>query len=138
MSMWILGDCHGDFSHVVEHFTRAYESGRRPTLVFLGDLECSQLLEHELSEIRCYADDDVWFIPGNHDTDSNQSWNALKTSRWSGNNLHGKVKKVGDWQVAGLGGVFRSSIWSPPSEPKFDSYKAFRKDLISRGNPPGQ
>lgn len=140
MSMWVVGDCHGDWSHLVENYTHACESGayatgRRPTILFLGDLECSQALEHELSEIRCYVEDDVWFIPGNHDTDSNQAWNALASSRWSDNNLHGKVKRVGGWQVAGLGGVFRSSIWLPPSEPKFDSYKAFRKDLISRRPP---
>ena len=42
------------------------------------------------------------------------------------------VEKVGGWQVAGLGGVFRSSIWAPPEKPKFDSYKELRKDLISR------
>lgn len=134
MSMWICGDCHGSFSHVLEAVCEMAPS-RISTLVFLGDMECAQLLEQELSEIRCYVDDDVWFIPGNHDTDSNRSWNALAASRWSENNLHGKVKNVGGWEVAGLGGVFRSSIWAPPSEPKFESYKAFRKDLISRRPP---
>ena len=133
MSIWLCGDVHGCMDSVIEAYTHAYECGRRPkAVIFLGDLECSQALEHELSEIRCYVDDDVWFIPGNHDTDSNQSWNSLAASRWSDNNLHGKVKKVGGWQVAGLGGVFRSSIWAPPEKPKFDSYKEFRKDLISR------
>lgn len=134
MSIWIVGDVHGSFDHLIEAFSHAHDQGRTPTLAFLGDLDCGQLLEKELSEIRGYTDD-VWFIPGNHDTDSNLAWNALATSCWSENNLHGKVKKVGGWQVAGLGGVFRSSIWSPPSEPKFESYKAFRKDLISRRPP---
>lgn len=134
MSVWLVGDCHGSFSHVLEAVSQMAPS-RIPTLLFLGDLECSMPLEHELSEIRCYVEDDVWFIHGNHDTDSNQAWNALAASRWSDNNLHGKVKNVGGWQVAGLGGVFRSSIWAPPAEPKFDSYKAFRKELISRRPP---
>lgn len=134
MSIWMVGDCHGSFSHVLEAVGQIAPS-RISTLVFLGDLDCSQALEHELSEIRCYVEDDVWFIPGNHDTDSNQAWNALAASCWSDNNLHGKVKRVGGWQVAGLGGVFRSSIWAPPAEAKFDSYKAFRKDLISRRPP---
>ena len=38
-------------------------------------------------------------------------------------NLHGRVVEIGGFRVAGLGGVFRESIWAPPLEPAFGSAK---------------
>ena len=45
------------------------------------------------------------------------------------------MAQVGSWQVAGLGGVFRRRIWSPPEDPTFPSYEAWRSDLIARRPP---
>lgn len=131
--LWLCGDTHGCFDHVVEHFLNARRGGITPHLVFLGDMECAQAFDLELQEIREVAD--VWFIHGNHDTDTNQAWNALASSAWADKNLHGYVEEISGRLVAGLGGVFRSSIWAPPAPPVFASYQAFRRDLLTRRPP---
>jgi len=131
--LWLCGDTHGCFDHVVEHFLKARRDGVTPHLVFLGDMECAKAFDLELQEIRELAD--VWFIHGNHDTDTNQAWNALTSSAWAHKNLHGQVGGIGGWSVAGLGGVFRASIWAPPKPPVFASYQEFRRDLMARRPP---
>ena len=50
-------------------------------------------------------------------------------------NLHCRVAQVGSWRVAGLGGIFRRRIWSPPEDPTFPSYEAWRADLLDRRPP---
>lgn len=66
---------------------------------------------------RKYAPTRVWFIQGNHDTDSDHDkrFGASLAHR----NLHGRVVEVAGFQVAGLGGAFRESLWAPPLEPAF-------------------
>lgn len=131
--LWLLGDTHGCFDHVIEHFLKARSDGITPHLVFLGDMECTQSFDLELQEIREIAD--VWFIHGNHDTDTHEAWDALASSALAHKNLHGQVGDVGGWTVAGLGGVFRASIWAPPEQPVFTSYQEFRRDLMARRPP---
>ena len=131
--IWFLGDNHGNFAHVIEQFQAAREQGVTPHVVFLGDLECQQPLALELKEI--IGDADVWYIPGNHDTDSMQAWEHLATGELASRNLHGQIRDVGGRSIAGLGGVFRSLVWAPPAAPNFDSYDDFRRKLKAKRPP---
>lgn len=62
--IFFCGDTHGNFDHVIE----AVYDHQPDAVVLLGDLQAQQPLEVELSDILDKTD--VWFIHGNHDTDS--------------------------------------------------------------------
>jgi hypothetical protein len=131
---WFCGDTHGSFRHVVEHVLEAKRDDRLPqAIVFLGDLDCGQPLHVELEEIAGLTE--VFWIPGNHDSDDNTAWNNLVCSDLAHGNLHCRIGQIGSSRVAGLGGVFRKKIWSPPEEPRFANYEAWRSDLIARRPP---
>lgn len=55
----------------------------------------------------------VWWIPGNHDTDTEAFYDNVFMSELADRNLHGKVVDIAGVRIAGLGGVFRGRIWSP-------------------------
>ena len=132
--IWFAGDTHGSFRHVVEHVLEANRDDRLPqAIVFLGDLDCGQPLHVELEEIAGLTE--VFWIPGNHDSDDNTAWNNLFASEPSEANLHCRVADVAGFRIAGLGGVFRRRIWSPPDPPAFQTYDAWRSDRIARRPP---
>ena len=111
--IWFLGDTHGSFRHVVEHVLEAKRDDRLPqAIVFLGDQDCTRPLHVELEEIAGLTE--IFWIPGNHDSDDNAAWNNLFASEPSEANLHCRVADVAGFRIAGLGGVFRRRIWSPP------------------------
>ena len=136
--IWMLGDVHGHFDHVLET-VRA--SGERPAaVIFLGDLQCPAPFSDCVKDIEA-AGITCWAIPGNHDTDSEQACqNLFDDTLFQARNLHGRVVEIAGLRVAGLGGVFRGEIWYPrPSanaeavaEPRFRSYGAFQDDLQER------
>ncbi len=64
---------------------------------------------------------DVWWILGNHDTDSDPDHDNLFGAELAHRNLHGRVVEIAGVRVAGLGGIFRESIWSPLLEPAYRS-----------------
>lgn len=75
-------------------------------------------LAQELSEIA----DRVWFIHGNHDTDSERDFAHVFEGGLEHRNLHGRVMVLPDGtRVAGLGGVFRETVWHPPQAPRFET-----------------
>lgn len=128
--IWILGDNHGHFDHVMQ---AVKTTGEHPAaVIFLGDLECpvpfSQCVaEIEAAGIRCYA------IPGNHDTDRSEFYvNLWGDPLFQSRNLHGRVVEIGGVRVAELGGVFRSRVWYPDgdglAEPVIECWGAFVKD----------
>jgi predicted phosphodiesterase len=129
--IWILGDVHGFFYHVIEHVQLAAKRGSPPdAIIFLGDLDCSQALHQVLSEIRDLTD--IWFIHGNHDTDDKWRWNYLAKSELADKNLHGRVVEIAGLRVAGLGGVFRpKTIWAPdkPDGVVHKNYDSFVRSL---------
>lgn len=132
--LWFCGDTHGSLKHIVEHALAAHATGQGPAaIILLGDIDAPRPLHLELDAIRSLAE--IYWIPGNHDSDDNASWNNLVASELSNASLHCRVAQVGSWQVAGLGGIFRRRIWSPPEDPTFPSYEAWRSDLISRRPP---
>lgn len=111
------GDPHGEFRHIV----RIVEERRPLAVVLLGDLQAMRPLHEELAAIR----DKVWFIHGNHDTDSKEDFENLFDSELAERNLHGRVVTLSDGRrIAGLGGVFRETVWYPPAAARFDSPEA--------------
>ena len=106
--IYFFGDTHGHFGHVHE----AVLKNRPAAVVFLGDLQPRRSLEVELAPILELTE--VWFIHGNHDTDSDGDYDNLFNSALAGRNLHGRVVEVSGVRVAGLGGIFRSKVWAPP------------------------
>ncbi len=132
--IWFCGDTHGSLEHVVEHVINAHASGQAPAaIILLGDIDAPRPLHLELESISKLTG--IFWIPGNHDSDDNWSWNNLVSSELGPANLHCRVTEIGPWRVAGLGGVFRKKIWTPPNEPRFASYDAWRSDLIARRPP---
>lgn len=114
--IFFCGDTHGNFAHVIEAVRRY----RPAAIVFLGDLQPQRPLEQELQKILDLTE--IWWIHGNHDTDSQADHDNLFLSALADRNLHGRVMKIAGARIAGLGGVFRSEIWYPPDAAKFDTY----------------
>lgn len=114
--IFFCGDVHGNFKHVIEAVRRY----RPAAIVFLGDLQPLRPLEQELQKILDLTE--IWWIHGNHDTDSPADHDNLFLSALADRNLHGRVMEIAGTRIAGLGGVFRSEIWYPPDSAKFDTY----------------
>lgn len=113
------GDPHGRFRHVVEAADRTKASA----VVLLGDMEPERPLHEELESIL----DRVWWIPGNHDADSDELWTRVWGSKLKDRNVHGKVVTLPDGtRLAGLGGVFREAVWYPSSSAAREGAPAFR------------
>lgn len=58
---------------------------------------------------------EIWFIHGNHDTDTEADHDHLFGSAMADRNLHGRVVEIAGLRIAGLGGVFRCKVWTPPA-----------------------
>lgn len=118
----MFGDTHGDFRHVLP----AVEAEKPKAIIFLGDLQAQRPLEEELASVLDKSE--VWWIPGNHDTDSRKDYSNLFESKLADRNLHGRIVEIDGLRVAGLGGIFRESAWYPresaevePRHPDYDS-----------------
>jgi len=122
-TIFFCGDTHGRFEHIV----RAVRDHRPAAVVLLGDLQAQRPLEVELAGI--LEQTEIWFIHGNHDTDSEAHHDHLFGSSLAAHNLHGRVALVAGVRIAGLGGVFRARIWCPPGLEHFTS----QEDFIRRG-----
>jgi hypothetical protein len=123
----LAGDPHGRFDHLID----AVFDRRPSAVIMLGDIQARQPLEVELELI--LKETEIWFIHGNHDTDSEEDHDNLFGSALAGRNLHGRVVKIDGVRVAGLGGVFRSQVWMPPGEPAYKSEAAYLRHC-GRGN----
>lgn len=100
------GDPHGSFDHIIE----AAESRGASAIVLLGDMEPALPLHEELKHVL----DRVYWIPGNHDADSDEIWERVWGSDLADRNVHGRVVTLPDGtRLAGLGGVFREAVWHP-------------------------
>jgi predicted phosphodiesterase len=116
------GDPHGEFRHIVEAAGHAKASA----VILLGDLEPRQPLQVELAPLleRMVP---IWFIHGNHDADSEEVWMRVWGSELADRNVHGRVVELPNGQrLAGLGGVFRESVWYPSSSAAREGAPAFR------------
>ena len=115
----MAGDCHGRFDHVIEVAQVCLPAA----VVFLGDMEVPAPLHEVLAPITAITS--IWWIPGNHDTDSEASHDHLQGSALAGHNLHGRVVEIAGVRIAGLGGVFREKVWAPPGAPLYQSAEDF-------------
>ena len=133
-AIWFCGDTHGSLEHIVEYVLVAHAAGQAPAaIILLGDIDAPLPLHLELGAIHDLTA--IYWIPGNHDSDDNNAWTNLVFSDLGAANLHCRVAQVGSWRIAGLGGIFRRRIWSPPEAPTFSSYEAWRAELIARRPP---
>lgn len=109
--IWFLGDVHGQFDHLPGLVAGA--AVKPAALVFLGDLDCPAPYAECVAGIESQGVT-TWFIPGNHDTDSEAcATNLLDSDLACARNLHGRVVLIDGKRIAGLGGVFRQEIWHP-------------------------
>lgn len=116
------GDTHGSLRHVVDTALKL----KPMAVVLLGDIQSPRPLHEALAPIR----DLVWWIHGNHDTDEPESWTHLCESELADRCIDGRVVTLADGtRLAGLGGVFRQTMWYPPAEPTHVSYDAWLESL---------
>ena len=113
------GDPHGHFGHIIE----AVREHQPAAVILLGDLQAKRPLEVELASILNKTE--VWFIHGNHDTDSEADHDHLFGSKLADRNLHGRVVEIAGQRIAGLGGVFRGKVWTPPAPATFENQKQY-------------
>jgi hypothetical protein len=113
--IFFCGDVHGHFEHVI----KAVRDQRPAAVVFLGDLQSKQPLDQVLEPILALTE--IWWIHGNHDTDSDADCEHLFGSTLADRNLHGRVVEVAGLRIAGLGGIFRGQVWAPPAPLIFES-----------------
>ena len=111
-----FGDVYGHFRHVIA----AVEREKPDAIVLLGDIEASKPLEVELAPI--VGKTVIRFIHGNHDSDSDFNVRNLFEMKLAGCNLDGRVENIAGVRIAGLGGIFRSKVWSPPADPRHRSF----------------
>ncbi|MFZ6718920.1 metallophosphoesterase family protein [Undibacterium sp. Ji49W] len=118
-AIYFCGDTHGNFQHVID----VVLANRPAAIIFLGDLQARQPLEQELAAIM--GSTDIWYIHGNHDTDTDEDYDHLFGSALAGRNLHGRVVDIAGYRIAGLGGVFRGHIWMPPGAKHFQTQREY-------------
>ena len=117
--IFFCGDPHGHFEHIIE----AVHVHQPAAVVLLGDVQAQEPLEVALRPIVDRAE--VWWIHGNHDTDSDADYDNLFASSLADRNLHGRVVEIAGVRIAGLGGIFRGQVWHPPSPPRYPSAEDF-------------
>ena len=112
MVILVCGDPHGRFEHIVD----AAKALKPTAVILLGDQDAQRPLHDELAPIA----EIVWWIHGNHDTESESAFANLFDAEAGlrDRNLHGRVVTLPDGEgggirIAGLGGVFRESVWFP-------------------------
>lgn len=124
--LMFFGDPHGDLEPVIA----AVEQFRPEAIVLLGDVQARRPLHIELDPILNLTE--VYWIPGNHDTDSDADHDNLWGSEFADRNLHGRIVQIAGYKVAGLGGIFRTKIWDPRrpiEEAAFESSDAMRRTM---------
>ena len=102
--IFFCGDPHGEF----EYINRTVEKYHPDAIVILGDLQPPEDLETLLAPTLALTQ--VWWIPGNHDTDCEEYYDRLWHGPIAEHNLHGRVADVVGLRIAGLGGVFRGQL----------------------------
>lgn len=127
--IWFCGDVHGDLRKLRRSLAAATDKPR--ALILLGDLDPPEPVGQWLAPL---ADEgtDVWFIHGNHETDSNLLYGNMFLSSGIERNLDGRVVEICGLRIAGLGGIFREQAWYPPGAPKFESYAAMAEHLLGQ------
>ncbi|WP_349605992.1 metallophosphoesterase [Cupriavidus sp. DF5525] len=79
--VFICGDPHGEFGPLIESVHRHCPEA----VVLAGDIQARRPLDEELASILPLTQ--VWWIPGNHDTDSDADYDNLFGSGLADRNL---------------------------------------------------
>jgi predicted phosphodiesterase len=117
------GDPHGGVRGSLQYIIDAALETEASAVILLGDIEPARPLEDELASIL----DRVWWLPGNHDSDSDESWRRVATPAMASRNLHGRVMPLPDGtRIAALGGVFRELVFHPSPSSLRGGLPAFR------------
>ncbi|MCQ9377781.1 metallophosphoesterase [Methyloversatilis sp. XJ19-49] len=127
-SILLFGDVHGRFDHALHEAL-----ARRPAgVVFLGDIEPTRSMQEILAPLK-EEGIQTWWIRGNHDTEHVTTWLHLVTAL--NENLDQRVVELRGIRLAGFGGVFRKTVWSPDLQ-QFDgktaSFKSFKEFATQR------
>ncbi len=136
--IFVLGDNHGHFDHIVE----AAKQYRPSALISVGDITETAAdgivtpVHVALAEVLDLGIPFYW-IPGNHDTETEGQYDALFGSCGQ-TNLDGRVltledPELGSVRIAGLGGIFRGQVWRPPEQPNYASAADFQRRM-GKGN----
>jgi len=118
-NIFFCGDPHGRFDHIIE----AVNQHRPAAVILLGDIQAQRPLEVELAAILDKTE--IWFIHGNHDTDSEADHDNLFESALASRNLHGRVVEIAGVRIAGLGGIFRGQVWDGAQAQIYRSQEEF-------------
>ncbi len=132
MSLWLLGDVHSHFDHIEQAIDAAKD--KPAAVIFLGDIEAPIPLEDCIEGI-LKRGVEVYWIRGNHDTDTEENWSNLQGSMHR--NIDGKVIAIAGVRVAGLGGIFRGEVWHPDidgGKPVHATYQEYEKFIRSNAN----
>jgi len=120
MNMIFVGDPHGRYQHIID----AVKEQQPASCILVGD----QCYEEPVDQL--FADIDglteFHWIHGNHDTDRPGWYANLFGSPWAYRNLNGRVQALAGVRVAGLGGVFRASIWHPDTGVQYETREAWQ------------
>ena len=117
--IFFCGDPHGEFEYINEAVRRFHPKA----VVLLGDIQPPGPVNVILKDAMALTE--VWWIPGNHDSDTEEFYERLWKGPLAGRNLHGRVADVAGVRIAGLGGVFRGQIWMPEGDPHYRSAASF-------------
>ena len=129
------GDPHGGVRGSLQYIIDAALETQASAVILLGDIEPARPLHEELGPIL----DRTWWIPGNHDSDSDESWRRVATPEMLSRNLHGRVVTLPNGtHIAGFGGVFRESVWHPSPSSERGGVPAFRGRLAHAKATPRQ
>jgi predicted phosphodiesterase len=125
MSLGILfyGDPHGEWRPLF----RAVEADQPEAVVLLGDMDLEKPLRQQLAPI-FDAGIPVRWIHGNHDVDR-EDWHDRLFEDAAGRNIHAAWASLGGMIVAGLGGIFKGTVWYPKEGSETPDY-ATRRDLL--------
>ncbi|MDO5531509.1 metallophosphoesterase [Sutterella sp.] len=111
--IFFCGDPHGSFDQI----NTAAREHKPDAMVILGDMQPPAPLNEVLEEALAFTQ--IWWIPGNHDSDTDSIYDNLWRSELAQHNLHGRVATVAGMRIAGLGGVFRGMVWMPDDAPNY-------------------
>jgi predicted phosphodiesterase len=115
-SVVAYGDPHGEYDNLFREIDRETPDA----VIILGDMTKDSRLGEKVTSIDkelaplLEAGIDTYWIPGNHDSDTEAQYDATFNAL-PDHNIHGKVRPIlgGKLRVGGLGGVFRGRIWFP-------------------------
>ncbi len=122
----IAGDPHGNFAPII----RACSAEDTGTLILLGDCELHVRLHQMLGSLFALGWQVYWIL-GNKDTETATVFDHLAGDFPEGD-IGGKVIEIGGLRIAGLGGVFKPRIWTPPESPSFNTRGDFLQSLPPR------